>query len=145
MATVSLSTDSAVSANALRPWKLVFRNWSVRLGGCTLIVIALTSLCAPFLGTIDPTTIHPSQTNALPGESAVLTADDGRSFSHTFWMGADGSGRDVYSRVLFGIWTSLKVGIGVALLSLVFGLMVGLVASYISWVDTVVMRFMDGL
>src|SRR5215475_7190194 len=133
MATVSLSTDSPVSARTLRSWKLVFKNWSVRLGGCTLVIIAMTSLCAPFLGTIEPTTIHPSQTNMLPGESAVLTTDDGRSFSHTFWIGSDGSGRDVYSRVLFGAWTSLKVGIGVALLSLFFGLIVGLVASYISW------------
>jgi peptide/nickel transport system permease protein len=109
------------------------------------VLIALASLCAPFLGTIDPNAIHPSQTNMVPGESAVLTSDDGQSFNHTFWMGSDGSGRDVYSRVLFGVWTSLKVGIGVALLSLFFGLIVGLTASYIVWVDTVIMRFMDGL
>jgi peptide/nickel transport system permease protein len=60
-------------------------------------------------------------------------------------MGTDGSGRDVYSRVLYGGRVSLKLGIAVAALSILFGLAVGLAAGYVRWIDGIVMRAMDGL
>jgi peptide/nickel transport system permease protein len=54
-------------------------------------------------------------------------------------------GRDVYSRTIYGARVSLAVGISVALLSIGFGMAIGLVTGFTRWVDAIVMRVMDGL
>src|SRR5207245_3443292 len=65
--------------------------------------------------------------------------------ARTHWMGTDSLGRDVYSRVIYGARVSLVVGVTVASISAVVGLAIGLVAGYFRWLDTIVMRVMDGL
>jgi peptide/nickel transport system permease protein len=60
-------------------------------------------------------------------------------------MGTDSLGRDVYSRVIYGARVSLIVGATVAVLSSVAGLVIGMLAGYLRWLDGVVMRVMDGL
>src|SRR5439155_14558667 len=62
-----------------------------------------------------------------------------------YWMGTDSLGRDVYSRVIYGSRVSLIIGITVALISVAIGLVIGLVTEYLSWLDGIVMRVMDGL
>ncbi|HEV8645543.1 MAG TPA: ABC transporter permease [Burkholderiales bacterium] len=120
------------------------RNWAVLLGGGVLFLLAMLSLAAPWLGTIDPTLLDPINRDRLPGASGEVFSLTGEALQHTFWMGTDSYGRDIYSRVLYGGRVSLVVGIAVALLSLGFGLTIGLVAGYIRALDGVIMRVMDG-
>jgi len=47
--------------------------------------------------------------------------------------------------VIYGTRVSLIVGLSVALVAVTLGLVIGLVSGYISWVDGIVMRIMDGL
>jgi peptide/nickel transport system permease protein len=47
--------------------------------------------------------------------------------------------------VLYGTRVSLTVGFGVAIASSVIGLFIGLVAGFIRWADSIIMRVMDGL
>lgn len=62
--------------------------------------------------------------------------------SQTFWMGTDGLGRDVLSRILIGTRVSLLIGIIAVFISLVIGSIMGMLAGYyggiidrvISWV-----------
>ncbi len=120
-------------------------NQSVLAGSVILAVIFLIGLTAPFLGTRDPSEIDPISRNKRPGAVRVLTGADGQQRSTTYWMGTDSLGRDIYSRVLYGARVSMLVGISVALISIAAGLVIGLLAGYMRWLDGFVMRIMDGL
>jgi len=61
------------------------------------------------------------------------------------WFGSDPFGRDVYSRVIYGARVSLIVGLGAALISLFFGLIIGVLAGYFRVLDAIIMRIMDGV
>jgi len=120
-------------------------NRSVLAGAVILAVIFLIGLSAPFLGTRDPSEIDPISRNKRPGAVRILTGADGHQHSTTYWMGTDSLGRDIYSRVLYGARVSMLIGISVALISIAAGLVIGLLAGYIRWLDGFVMRIMDGL
>ena len=64
--------------------------------------------------------------------------------SHAHYFGTDALGRDEYTRVLWGIRTSMEVGVFVAFLSTWVGLVVGAVAGFFGgWMDNLLMRFTD--
>src|SRR6058998_495651 len=61
-----------------------------------------------------------------------------------FVLGADGNGRDVAVRLLYGGITSLKVGIGSALVCTFLSVVLALLAGYYrGWVDWIITRFFD--
>jgi peptide/nickel transport system permease protein len=61
-------------------------------------------------------------------------------------LGTDGSGRDVFTQLVYGTRISLYVGLVASIIGVVIGLIVGLVAAYIGGiVDEVLMRFTDAL
>jgi len=62
----------------------------------------------------------------------------------TFWLGTDGLGRDILSRLIEGARVSLLVGLGGASLSAVLGTSLGLTAGYAGgWWDAAIMRVVD--
>jgi peptide/nickel transport system permease protein len=142
-----LEAERSIPAPAARPatWRRLLHNWSVRIGGGLLALLAAVSLLAPGLGTIDPTLIDPVNRDLLPGVQGQVMLLTGETFDHKFLMGTDSYGRDIYSRVLYGGRVSLVVGVTVAVLSLLFGTLIGLAAGYVRALDAVVMRVMDGL
>ena len=48
-------------------WRRLAKNWSVRIGGSTLMLLALMSLAAPWLSATDPRLIDPVNRDLLPG------------------------------------------------------------------------------
>jgi peptide/nickel transport system permease protein len=65
---------------------------------------------------------------------------------HSFWLGADEQGRDLFVRILYGARISLFVGLSTTAIATVAGVSVGLVAGYFGgWVDTILARFMDAV
>lgn len=142
---VDSAAASAAAAQAASPWSLLIRNPSVIIGGVIMILMMLIALLAPWLGTMDPASIDPTDRNKRPGAERIITDASGRETVWVYRMGTDSLGRDVYSRVIYGARVSLIVGLTVALLSMSAGLAIGLVAGYIRWVDSLVMRIMDGL
>ena len=117
----------------------------MRIGGTALALLLLIALLAPWLGTVDPTLFDAASRDLRPGESGEITTLEGESMKHRFLMGSDSFGRDIYSRVLYGTRVSLLVGVCAALISLLFGVLLGLAAGYVRWLDGLLMRLMDGI
>ena len=126
-------------------WRRLAKNWSVRIGGSTLMLLALMSLAAPWLSATDPRLIDPVNRDLLPGAMARVVLPERGPVQHRFVMGTDSYGRDIYARVLYGGRVSLVVGASVALLSVLVGVVFGLAIGAARWVDGVVMRVMDGV
>ncbi|SFT46391.1 nickel transporter permease [Mesorhizobium sp. YR577] len=60
------------------------------------------------------------------------------------WLGTDGQGRDILSRLIYGSRLTLQVVVLVAIIAAPIGLLVGTVAGYAGgWVDAVLMRITD--
>ncbi|MDQ6917228.1 MAG: ABC transporter permease [Pseudomonadota bacterium] len=123
----------------------LLRDPGVVAGAAILAMVLAVALLAPWLGTVDPAAINPSVRNKLPGYEEVVRAADGGQGILVHHMGTDTLGRDIYSRVAYGARASLLVGASVALISVAIGLVIGLLAGYIRWLDGIVMRIMDGL
>jgi peptide/nickel transport system permease protein len=141
----ALSVESAAVVRQERAWTRARRNWSVRLGGCALALLVAIALAAPWLGTVDPTLFDAGSRDLRPGQPGEITTLEGETLQHTFLMGSDSYGRDIYSRVVYGTRVSLIVGIATALLSLAIGIVCGLASGYLRWLDGILMRFMDGI
>ena len=88
---------------------------SAAIGALLVAAIGICALLAPFLSPYDPT----------KSSVAVL---QGPSPQHPF--GTDDLGRDILSRVIFGSITSLQIGIGAAVVAVLIGAPIGLLAGY---------------
>ena len=61
-----------------------------------------------------------------------------------YWLGTDGQGRDMLSAMIYGLRTSLAVGLVSGIVALGIGTSLGLVAAYYGGrVDTLIMRLVD--
>ncbi len=110
--------------------EFIRRHPTIVVGAVLLLLITLAAFLAPYIAR-DPITFEPI--NRLKAPSAE------------FWLGTDSLGRDVYARTVYGARISLLVGLTVAIISVVSGLVIGLLAGYFHRVDAVVMRIMDGI
>jgi peptide/nickel transport system permease protein len=134
-ATPEAPEANAGDGNARRIWRmLALASGRSRTGvaGALLPVglMTLIALAAPLL--------------ASHGAAAITSAGPFRppSFSHP--LGTDDIGRDVFSRVLYGIRESWLGAVGVIALGAAFGGLVGALAGAIGgFVDTLLMRLTD--
>ena len=101
------------------------------LAGLIIIVIVfLLAMLAPLLAPYDPDLFNVKEILLSP--------------SSAHWMGTDGLGRDVFSRMLYGARISLLVGLVAVGISTVIGVILGAIAGYYrGWVDTFIMRLVD--
>ena len=141
----ALSVESATIVTQPSIWQRVKRNGSVRLGGIALLVLLAVALAAPWLGTVDPSLFDPASRDLTPGKTGEITTLEGELLQHRFIMGSDSFGRDIYSRVIYGTRVSLIVGVATAIVALAFGVLLGLMAGFLRWLDGPLMRVMDGL
>lgn len=99
-------------------------------GGLLVAVLVAVAVLAPWLAGYDPETMD---------FNAVLI---GPSLSHP--LGTDNFGRDVLTRVLFGLRVSLIVAVGSAGAAMVVGVPLGLLAGYRGgWIEAIIMRPAD--
>lgn len=101
------------------------------LGPTILLFVLLVALVGPLVAPHEPT-----QTIGVPG-----TRPGGGA-----WLGTDGLGRDIFSRVLYGGRTTLGLGALATLLGYLMAIAIGLTAGYLrGWVDGLLMRAVDVL
>ena len=92
-----------------------------------LVLVVLAALIAP----ADPAAMSVRNRLAPPGGD--------------YWLGADAFGRDVLSRLLYAGQVSLLIGFGVALLSSLVGIVIGLLAGFFRRLDGPLSRLVDAM
>jgi peptide/nickel transport system permease protein len=138
------------------PWRLagrrLRRNRTALVFGALFVLLVAVCLAAPLwadhVAHTDPSTNHLSDTIQVDGEKTNVVALDGVPIGPTwqgeFFLGADENGRDVMVRLLYGGRTSLLIGIGAALGTMLFAMILGLVAGYSrGWVDAIIRSLLD--
>jgi peptide/nickel transport system permease protein len=101
-----------------------YRTPSFVAGSSILGLIVLAAAAAPLITRYDPT------------QQDLVHTLSGPSRSH--WLGTDDLGRDVWSRLVYGARTDLRVAFLAVLFPFVIGTTIGLVSGYFGrWIDTV--------
>lgn len=146
------------------PWRTAVadlsRNRPATAAAVVLLIVVVVCLCAPLyadhIAHTNPFQSHVSGTTVVDGKSVpVLTpSSTGLGLGVTpigptwdtshYFLGSDNQGRDVMARLLYGGRTSLFIGITAALLTVVIGTAVGVLAGYAGGVvDAVISRILD--
>lgn len=131
-----------------------FQGWKALSLGSKIAVlvlglVALMAIFAPFIAPYDPaaTGVGTSQTTThVEGVGDVLSSDpaEGPSLQHLF--GTDGSGRDAFSRAVYGGRVSLVVGLSATGLALAAAALLGAIAATSrKWIAESLMRVLDVL
>ncbi|GAA0351471.1 ABC transporter permease [Bacillus horti] len=106
-------------------------NYGILIGGGILAFFILVALFGPLVTPYDPYDMKVVERLQEP--------------SVTHWLGTDEFGRDLLTRIIYGARVSISVGLIVALLSSVLGLIIGVYASFYKTLDHILMRICDGL
>jgi dipeptide transport system permease protein len=117
-------------------WFYFSENRGAVIGLFVFVFLVLVAVLAPIIAPHSPFEQYREAVLNPPAWSAGGSA--------TYLLGTDPVGRDILSRLIYGAQYSLFVGLVVTTLSLVTGIVIGLLAGYYrGWVDTIIMRLMD--
>jgi peptide/nickel transport system permease protein len=146
------------------PWALAGRQlWRNRLAMAALVLfllIVITSLAAPFyahhIAHVDPFSNNLNGSTVLNGKKVPLMEAGGGTLHlgvtpigptwdiGNYFLGADGQGRDVFARLLYGGRSSLEIGIASAAIACAIATVVALIAGFFGGlVDALLSRLMD--
>jgi peptide/nickel transport system permease protein len=160
----STAQPAALETAGASPWRLAWRRLRRNKVGLAMlglfVVIVLACLAAPlyaehiahtdpFRSNIDGKTIvngkvvpvmHESSTGLGLGVTPIGPTWD----PHHYFLGADNQGRDVAARLLYGGRNSLLIAVAAAILTCIFGTIIGLAAGFFGGaVDGVLSRLLD--
>ena len=115
-----------------------FESKLATLGFFICLAVMICGAFAPFISPQDPYDL--SQLNILNGKLPPLTITD----DMVYLLGTDDQGRDLFSAILYGLRTSMIVGISSCGIAFVIGLFAGLIAAYRGGIiESVIMRATD--
>lgn len=104
-----------------------------------LVIFLLLALFAPVISPMNP--YDSSNINIMNSEIPPMWMDGGLQ---QFPLGTDNQGRDMLSTMLYGLRTSIIIGVGAVMLQGFIGVFIGLTAGYIGGkTDAVLMRIAD--
>jgi len=112
-------------------WSYVSQNPAALLSLIVLAVMIVAAIFGPLLTGHDPNRVNLVAAYAPPSATNLL--------------GTDENGRDVLTRLLYGLRVSLGIGGAAAAVAVFLGTMLGAVAGYFGGIrDSVIMRLTDG-
>ncbi|MGV3695167.1 MAG: ABC transporter permease [Paracoccus marcusii] len=115
----------------LRALRLPHLGAGSKIAALVLAVIVVLTLLAGWIAPHDPLAMNPMARLQGPIEGHPL--------------GTDNFGRDIFSRVLIGGQLSLIIGIATAVVPVLLGLIIGMIAGFFRTADAIIMRAMDAL
>jgi peptide/nickel transport system permease protein len=108
---------------------LLARDAAAAISAVLLALVVLAALLAPWIAPHDP-----YETDLM----AIMQPPGG-----AYWLGTDGQGRDMLSRMLHGLRVTLGMGFASLLSGGILGVAIGFLAAYYRRVDGLLMRLMD--
>ncbi|OWV92162.1 peptide transporter [Rhizobium sp. R635] len=134
MSTVTVKTGQPSALAEF--WHYFSRNKGAVIGLVVFVIILVVAVFAPVFAPHAPNEQNRAVLLAVPAWM------EGGSAS--FPLGTDAVGRDILSRLIYGARFSLFIGVVVVTLSVISGVLIGLVAGYFRGkIDTAIMRLMD--
>ncbi|PSJ59330.1 nickel transporter permease [Pseudaminobacter soli (ex Li et al. 2025)] len=125
------SRTQARLGRAYVTWRRFTANKLAVIGMLIILALIFVAAFAPLLAPYSPYIGDLAKARLLPP-------------SAEHWLGTDGQGRDILSRLIYGSRLTLQVVALVAIIAAPIGLLVGTVAGYAGgWVDAVLMRITD--
>lgn len=117
-------------------WRRFRRQKAPLAAAIIFLLMILLALLAPLIAPYDPVEQFRKEGLSPLGEPLAPNAD--------FWLGTDGLGRDLFSRLLYGARVSLGIGLTASAIAVLIGVVVGGVAGFIGGkVDFALMRLID--
>lgn len=117
--------------NVVMVWKRFCRHRLAVVCLLVLLALVIAAVLAPWIAPYEPT-------------KPDMKGLGGKPPSETHLLGTDKTGRDVLSRVLYGMRVSLMVGALATVISTVIGVALGLAAGYFGgWADRVISAVTD--
>jgi len=111
-------------------WRRFRRNGAGVVGLAVLLLLIFTAIFADLIAPADPVAQDLDRRFMPPGREHI--------------MGTDNFGRDIFSRIVFGTRTSLRIGFTAVAVGLAAGLLLGSLAGFYGGsLDNALMRFID--
>ncbi|MBX4860441.1 ABC transporter permease subunit [Rhizobium leguminosarum bv. viciae] len=134
MSTVTVKTGQPSAVAEF--WHYFSRNKGAVIGLVVFTIILVVAILAPLFAPHAPNEQNRQVLLAVP-----FWMEAG---STSYLLGTDAVGRDILSRLIYGARFSLFIGVVVVTLSVISGVLIGLVAGFFRGkIDTAIMRLMD--
>jgi peptide/nickel transport system permease protein len=133
-------------------WRRLRRNRiALAFGGLFVVIVVLCVLAPVYASDIahtTPSANHETETVRLGSKTVDVVSLTGLPIGPTwhgrFFLGADAEGRDVAVRLLYGGRNSLEIGAVATLITIIFGLLAGIVAGYFRGLtDGIISRLLE--
>lgn len=136
MSEVAVEIDSAADPHvAKKAWRRILGDPVAALAAAFLLAIVLAALLAPWIAPTDP----------YASNLRFRLCPIGGSRCPQMLLGADQQGRDMVSRLLFGLRATLMLGFTAVAIGGGIGATLGLLAAYYRRLDAPLMRLVDVL
>ncbi|WP_318026060.1 nickel transporter permease [Dethiobacter alkaliphilus] len=111
-------------------YKRLKKNKAALIGGYLLLFFIIVAIVGPFFTVHDPVRVDFTQKLLTP--------------SATHWFGTDHNGRDIFTRIIYGMPITLYVGFTSVIIGALIGVPLGVFSGYYGkMIDTVLMRLID--
>jgi peptide/nickel transport system permease protein len=126
------SLNNRISSARMRSIRAFFKNGAAVFGLIVVILLIVGALFADQIAPHDPNQTH--------------SADRLQAPSSVYWLGTDGFGRDIFSRLLYGAQISLVIAFVSQIVAIIIGISLGLVSGWFGgFVDDFIMRLTDAM